>query len=162
MDAPRLDGIHHVKIPVTDLDRSRAWYESRLGYRTDIEFVEQGVLMGLVMSHPNGGPDIALRLDPERSGVVGDFDFFAIGVPDKAAMDALAQRLTDLGDVHGGVHFATVGWILPMLRDPDGHQVRFYTTDHHTDVTGVLRIEDPRETAEARERAADAAAGPSS
>jgi catechol 2,3-dioxygenase-like lactoylglutathione lyase family enzyme len=31
MDTPRLDGIHHVKIPVTDLDRSRAWYESRLG-----------------------------------------------------------------------------------------------------------------------------------
>jgi hypothetical protein len=53
------------------------------------------------------------------------------------------------------VHFATNGWILPALRDPDGHEVRFYTTTHHTELPseGVMRIEDPRETAEARERA---------
>lgn len=155
MDAPRLDGIHHVKVPVTDLERSRAWYESRLGYRTTVEFIEGGVLKGIVLSHPNGGPDLALRSDPERSAAVGDFDFFAIGVPDKPSMDALARRLTDLGEAHGGVHFATIGWILPLLCDPDGHQVRFYTTEHHTATSeGVLRIENPRETAEAREREA--------
>ena len=39
-DAPRLDGVHHLKLPVSDLTRSRAWYESRLGYRLHIEFVE--------------------------------------------------------------------------------------------------------------------------
>ena len=38
--APELDGIHHVKLPVSDLDRSRAWYESRLGYRQTTEFIE--------------------------------------------------------------------------------------------------------------------------
>ena len=32
-DAPALAGIHHVKLPVTDLARSREWYESRLGYQ---------------------------------------------------------------------------------------------------------------------------------
>jgi catechol 2,3-dioxygenase-like lactoylglutathione lyase family enzyme len=159
MDAPRFDGIHHVKVPVTDLDRSRAWYESRLGYQTRIEFVERGMLMGVVMSHPNGGPDLALRVDPDRSAGFGDFDFFAIGVPDKSALDALAERLSELGDIHAGVHFATVGWILPMLHDPDGHEVRFYTTEHHTPVdAGILRVEDPRESADARARATQSAA----
>jgi hypothetical protein len=31
------------------------------------------------------------------------------------------------------VHFASIGWILPLLHDPDGHEVRFYTIEHHTD-----------------------------
>ena len=30
--SPLLDGIHHLKLPVTDLDRSLAWYQDHLGY----------------------------------------------------------------------------------------------------------------------------------
>jgi catechol 2,3-dioxygenase-like lactoylglutathione lyase family enzyme len=155
MAAPKLDGIHHVKLPVSDLARSCGWYESRLGYAAAIEFVEKGTLMGVVMRHPNGGPDLALRLNPERAASAVGFDFFAIGVPSKEAMDELAERLTALGETHAGVHFASIGWILPELHDPDGHEVRFYTTTHHTEMPaeGVARIEDPRETAEARDQA---------
>jgi hypothetical protein len=39
----------------------------------------------------------------------------------------LAAHLTQLGEDHAGVHFASFGWILPMLHDPDRHDVRFYT-----------------------------------
>lgn len=67
-DAPQLAGIHHVKLPVTDLARSREWYQTRLGYRVQIEFIEQGQLMGYGLEHPNGGPTLGLRLDPERAG----------------------------------------------------------------------------------------------
>jgi catechol 2,3-dioxygenase-like lactoylglutathione lyase family enzyme len=153
MTAPRLDGIHHVKLPVRDLARSRAWYESRLGYRSAIEFVEQGELMGIVMRHPDGGPDFGLRLDPARAEAAAGFDYFAIGVPSREAMEDLAARLTSLGEAHAGVHSATIGWILPELHDPDGHEVRFYTTTHHSGppAEGVVRIENPRETAEAAE-----------
>jgi catechol 2,3-dioxygenase-like lactoylglutathione lyase family enzyme len=49
-DVPALAGIHHVKLPVTDLARSREWYESRLGYQVQIEFVEQGTLMGYALA----------------------------------------------------------------------------------------------------------------
>ncbi|MFN2559949.1 MAG: VOC family protein [Jatrophihabitans sp.] len=155
MNAPELDGIHHVKLPVSDLARSREWYESRLGFVAAIEFIEQGRLAGVSMRHPNGGPELALRLDPERAARAAGFDYFSIGVPSQEAMDALALRLTGVGESHGGVHFATVGWILPGLYDPDGHEVRFYTTEHHRGVpTGeVIRVENPREAAEARERA---------
>jgi len=78
-DGPRVAGIHHLKLPVTDLARSREWYESRLGYRVQVEFVEQGQLMGYVLEHPDGGPVLALRLSPERARAAG-FDYFAIGV----------------------------------------------------------------------------------
>lgn len=159
-DRPRLDGIHHVKLPVRDLDLSVEWYVSRLGYQRRLEFVEHGRLMGVTMTHGGGGPTIAMRLDPELAERTAGFDYFSVGVPDKAAMEQLAERLTALGEHHAGVHFATIGWILPMLHDPDGHEVRFYTTDHHTDSLdardddsdAVVVVEDPRETAQRREQ----------
>jgi catechol 2,3-dioxygenase-like lactoylglutathione lyase family enzyme len=154
-DAPRLDGVHHLKLPVSDLGRARAWYESRLGYEPEVEFVEAGRLMGVALRHPNGGPRLALRLDPERARAAAGFDYFSFAVPDKATMESLAERLTGFGDEHAGVHFATVGWILPGTHDPDGHEVRFYTTQHHTEMSGdgPTVIEDPRESAARREAA---------
>jgi catechol 2,3-dioxygenase-like lactoylglutathione lyase family enzyme len=124
--APALAGIHHVKLPVSDLARSRAWYESRLGYVMEMEFVEEGVVMGMVFSHPNGGPSFALRLNPERASAAAGFDYFAIGVPSKEDVDALASRLTEMGDEHAGVQQTPFGWVLALLHDPDGHEVRFY------------------------------------
>jgi catechol 2,3-dioxygenase-like lactoylglutathione lyase family enzyme len=160
-DAPALAGVHHVKLPVTDLARSREWYESRLGYQVQIEFVEQGRLMGYGLAHPNGGPQLGLRLDPERARAAAGFDYFAIGVPDREAIDRLAARLTKLGEEHAGVHWASIGWILPELHDPDGHEVRFYTITHHTDLAPgtVTTITDPRESSERRERAQAAVPG---
>jgi len=157
-DAPALAGIHHLKLPVTDLARSREWYRSRLGYQVQVEFVEQGQLMGYALSHPNGGPPLGLRLNPERARAAAGFDYFAIGVPDRQAIDRLAARLTALGEQHAGVHWASIGWILPELHDPDGHEVRFYTVQHHRDLPadGAVTVHDPRETAEAAERAATA------
>lgn len=155
MDAPVLDGIHHLKLPVADLDRSLAWYQTRLGYRLHIEFIEDGVRMGLALSHPNGGPRLALRLDPSRAAAAAGFDYFSIGVPDKPSIDALAERLTGLGESHAGVDITSIGWVLPMLHDPDGHEVRFYTTQQHTshDPEAVTAIHDRHETAEGRQGA---------
>ena len=40
------------------------------------------------------------------------------------------------------------------MLDPDGHTLRFYTMEHHTDMMPgkVTTIRDPRETAERLER----------
>jgi len=154
-DAPILAGIHHVKLPVADLEHTRAWYESRLGYRPAIRFTKHGRATGLVMVHPNGGPMISFVLHPERAARSSGFDYFSIGVPDKDALEQLAGRLSTLGDAHAGVHFASIGWILPGTLDPDGHEVRFYTTHHHTDLSGgdVIEVEDPIGTEAEREQA---------
>ena len=111
----------------TDLARSLEWYRSRLGYQVQIEFVEQGTLMGYALAHPAGGPDLALRLDQERARAAAGFDYFAIGVPGHDAINALAGRFAEFGDAGGEVHRTPVGWVLLGIRDPDGHEVRFYT-----------------------------------
>lgn len=160
---PTLAGVHHLKLPVTELDRSLAWYASRLGYQVVIEFRDHGRTTGLSLNHPNGGPWLGLVLDPARAKASAGFDYFSIGVPDKEAMDALATHLTALGEAHAGVQFATIGWILPMLHDPDGHEVRFYTVQAHTelDPSTPLIIEDPVRTARTREADWVAAQAPS-
>ena len=105
----------------------------------------------MVLDHPAGGPQLGLRLDPDRARAAAGFDYFAIGVPDKTGLEALAAHLTTLGDAHAGVHFATIGWILPGVHDPDGHEVRFYTTDRHTEMPkrAPLVIDDAVATAAA-------------
>jgi catechol 2,3-dioxygenase-like lactoylglutathione lyase family enzyme len=40
MSSPALDGIHHLKVHVTDVRRSARWYERTLGYEPVMEFVE--------------------------------------------------------------------------------------------------------------------------
>src|SRR5260370_31146031 len=118
-DAPALAGIHRLKLPVTDLARSREWYRSRLGYQVQVEFVEQDQLMGYALSHPNGGPRLGLRLDPGRARAAAGFDYFSIGVPDKEAIGQLATRLAALGVPHARVHRASLGRVLPRPAGPD-------------------------------------------
>jgi hypothetical protein len=65
--------------------------------------------MGVGMAHPNGGPPLALRVNPDQARAAAGFDYFSIGVPGKDAIDQLASRLTALGEQHAGVHYASIG-----------------------------------------------------
>ena len=96
MTIPTLAGIHHLKLPVRDLQRSADWYAEVLGYRVTVEFVEQGELAGLGMEHTEGGPPLALRLDPALAEAAAGFDYFAFGAPNREALEALEW---DQGDV---------------------------------------------------------------
>lgn len=102
MSAPLLDGIHHLKLPVSDLDKSLDWYTQNLGYELMVNFVEQGVRMGVSLDHARGGPPLALRLDPDQAAASAGFDYFSIGVPGQEAIEALAANLTERGVEHGG------------------------------------------------------------
>ncbi|WP_454839446.1 VOC family protein [Rhodococcus sp. SJ-2] len=151
---PTLAGVHHLKLPVSDLSRTVEWYRTRLGYEVAVEFHEEDRLVGVGMRHPVGGPMMAFRLDPEKAAAAAGFDYFSIGVPDREALEALAEHLDQLGDQHGGVHFASIGWILPLLHDPDGHEVRFYTVESHTETpeSEVRTIVNPVESAVEEEK----------
>ena len=153
---PQFDGVHHLKLPVRDLDRSREWFQSRLGYILAMEFREDGRVMGIALSHPDGGPRLALRLNPDKAAASSGFDYFSIGVPTKAAIDALSARLTELGEAHAGVQPASLGWILAGLSDPDGHEIRFYTTESHKKATEgqVYVVDSARPTASHRDEEA--------
>jgi catechol 2,3-dioxygenase-like lactoylglutathione lyase family enzyme len=94
---PDLSGVHHVKLPVSDLNRSRKWYTSVLGLRVEIEFVEDGELMGLALEGAAGRLRLALRLDPVRASALSGFDAVALEVPKREDVDAWRDLLDDLG-----------------------------------------------------------------
>lgn len=150
---PTLDGVHHLKLPVTDLTRSIDWYRSRLGYEVVIVFRDRGERTGVSMTHPRGGPMLGLVQSPDKARAAAGFDYFSIAVPDRTRLLELAEHLTELGERHAGVHFATLGWILPLLHDPDGHEIRFYTIEAHTpvDPANPLVVDDAIASAQAAE-----------
>lgn len=83
-------------------------------------------------------------------------------MPDRAAIDDLAGRLTALGEAHAVVHWAGIGWILPELHDPDGHEIRFYTIPQDADLNPgqVTTITDARQSEARREREHHPASAP--
>jgi catechol 2,3-dioxygenase-like lactoylglutathione lyase family enzyme len=121
-----LRGFHHVKLPVSDVDRSRQWYQRTLGLTTDIDFVEDGVLKGVALSG-SGGASIALRHDPERAAALSGFDALALAVPSRDEIPRWQARLDELGEPHGGVVTGHRGGsVLVGLHDPDGIEIRLY------------------------------------
>ncbi|WP_409331582.1 VOC family protein [Trujillonella humicola] len=126
-----MNGFHHVKLPVSDVVRSRDWYLSVLGLAVEIEFVEDGVLMGVALRDRTGTVSLAARLDPERAAALAGFDPVAVGVPTRSDLEEWAERLDTLGEPHGGIVTGHEGWALVGLHDPDGIEVRLYTTERH-------------------------------
>ena len=124
---PDLSGFHHVKLPVSDLTRSREWYTSVLGLRVEIEFVEDGSVQGLALADASGRLRLALRLDPVRAKALAGFDPVALEVPERADIEAWRHRLDDLGQPHGGIVTGHKGGsVLVGLHDPDGIEIRLY------------------------------------
>ena len=120
-------GIHHIKLPVSDVARSQAWYERVLGFETLIEFDEDGVVRGVALGRDGCQPSIALRHDPDRARALSGFDAVALLVPSREDVQRWSVRLDDLGEPHGGlVQGHNGGAVLISLHDPDGIEIRLY------------------------------------
>lgn len=127
----KTSGYAHVRLTVTDIARSREFYEKVFDLPVAIEmpanadaatreqlgFLYGGVIYslgtGLLGLRPVApGSD---RFDENRVGL----DHLSFAVGDRAGLDAAASTLDSLGIAHGGVKDIGAGFILEF-RDPDG------------------------------------------
>ncbi|NUT20936.1 MAG: VOC family protein [Hamadaea sp.] len=129
---PVLSGIHHIKIPVTDLTRSVDWYSRVFGFRTTIEFPEaDGVVRGVAGTAPGLGETmIAFRVNPQAAEGCKGFDPVSFAVDGKADIEAWAARLDELGVNRSPVIEASIGWLL-VFDDPDGLTLHLYSWAKH-------------------------------
>jgi catechol 2,3-dioxygenase-like lactoylglutathione lyase family enzyme len=133
-------GVHHVKIPLSDLVRSRAWYERVFDLAVLMEFRDEhdGVVRG-VSYRSKGDLTLALREHAAAAKGIAGFDFFAIMLHGRSDIDAWAARLDALGVGHSELIDAPIGFIM-TFDDPDGIQLRFYTLNERgADPEGRVR-----------------------
>ena len=122
-----ITGIHHLKLPVSDVATSRGWYERVLGFETVIEFVENDVVEGIALRRDGCQPQLALRRDAVRARALSGFDAVALLVPTRDEVTRWRALLDDLGEPHGGVvRGHDGGAVLVGLHDPDGIEIRLY------------------------------------
>jgi catechol 2,3-dioxygenase-like lactoylglutathione lyase family enzyme len=112
---------------VADLARSARWYADLLGLTPAREFVEDGVLRGVMLLHREAGFDISLR---DRSVCAGrpdlaGFDVVAFRVASRADLDAFAEHCERLGVAHGEAHDRGVDGAAMDVPDPEGVVLRF-------------------------------------
>ncbi len=132
-----IDGYAHVRLTVTDISRSRAFYDLVFALPVALEvppdadeetrqrlgFLYGGVIYrlgsGLLGLRPVApGSD---RFDEDRVGL----DHLSFLVRDSEAVNAAAGRLDELGVVHSGVKDLGRA-VLLEFRDPDGIALEVY------------------------------------
>ena len=121
-----LTGIHHVRLPVSELARSRTFWEDVLGYEWDFDFPGDDGPAAVALRHPDGGPNVVLWLDAERARASAGFVWFGIGLASAGEIEDLRDDLDARSIAHGGIQGAFVDVKLPFVEDPDGHLISFY------------------------------------
>jgi catechol 2,3-dioxygenase-like lactoylglutathione lyase family enzyme len=121
-----VSGLHHVKLPVSDVERSSRWYDRAFGFTRVWELREDGELSGAALRHPGSGLELALRRDPVRAAALAGFDTLCLAVGTRSDLDAVLDRLDERGVDHGSP-FPGRGGDAVDVPDPDGHLVRLHT-----------------------------------
>ncbi|MEU7141506.1 VOC family protein [Nocardia sp. NPDC046473] len=127
------DGIHHLKIFVTDLAADLAWWTAVVGARRDPQLdhrTSDGEVFAHIVHIPGVEAPVELRLNRDAAERTATLDpvTFAVGTRDH--LDILANRLDTLGIAHSAVLRGMLGWLL-VVRSPSGLSVRFYTRQTH-------------------------------
>ena len=121
----RFDGrmqmkVELVPLPVTDVDRAKAFYADRLGFHVDVDVTPTEGLRIVQVTPPGSACSFLLIAGVQwvQEMAPGSVHGVHLVVPDiEADRAVLIERGVDVGgieDVGGGVHYAS-------FRDPDGN-----------------------------------------
>jgi glyoxylase I family protein len=126
-----LTGFHHITLNVTDLERSRRFYEALPDFVVDQDFPDRGKVRfrvgkraaRLVLVTPVPGTPDGDRFSERRIGL----DHLAIGVRGRAALESLERTLRELGAETDGIKLDRAGDVAMItFRDPDNIQWEFF------------------------------------
>jgi glyoxylase I family protein len=119
----------HVALTVTDLGRSRPWYQQLIGadpvldedtgiFHHVVWLLGNGTLLGI---HQHPKPSSSEPFDELRPGL----DHVAFGCANRGELEKWQSKLDELGIAHGGIVDAPYGSGL-SFRDPDNNALEFF------------------------------------
>jgi glyoxylase I family protein len=119
-------GVHHITLNVTDLDRSRRFYEALPGFVLDQDFPGEklrfrigSTAARLVLVPPVPGTPEGDRFSERRIGL----DHLAVGVSGRDRLEAALATLRSIGAETDGIHLDRAGQAgMITFRDPDNIQ----------------------------------------
>jgi catechol 2,3-dioxygenase-like lactoylglutathione lyase family enzyme len=125
-----VSGFHHITLRVTDLERSRRFYQALPGFVIDQDFPGEKVRFRigdtaarLVLVPPLPGTPTGSRFSEHRIGL----DHLAVGVSTRDELSVMLAVLRELGAETSGIHLDRAGDVaMVTFRDPDNIQWEFF------------------------------------
>ena len=135
--APAVTGFHHFSPTVSDVEASAQWYERVFGMtRVPVTFPHYGAEeagYAVLLMDPRSGIAIGLHHHEAKPGQPFDesrtgLDHISFGVADRAALDAWASWLDELGIEHSGLIDTEkpMPYSVVVFRDPDNIQLELF------------------------------------
>jgi predicted enzyme related to lactoylglutathione lyase len=128
-DPPRLHGIHHVRIPVSDVTASADWYGEIFGLQILLIEEEENEVVGTVFSVGERPPHLGLHHDPTRAAALAGFCVVAIAVDSLESLSEWNAWLNQMETVHSPIVEGALGWYID-ISDPDGLIVQLHTPEY--------------------------------
>ena len=128
-----LDGVHHLKFAVADLDDSLRWWEKVFSAQRQPDLdhtTREGELFAYILFVPGLDMPVQLRFDTAGARSTAGLDPASFAVPTERELHEWAARLDDLGIDHSPVLRGFTGWLL-VVRNPDGLSIRLHSRETH-------------------------------
>jgi catechol 2,3-dioxygenase-like lactoylglutathione lyase family enzyme len=126
MNTPAVSGLHHLKLPSSNLDASLDWYRRVFGAQHFPQFDhidDNGARYAVIIAVPGLSAPLELRWAPGAAVAMRGIDPIMLAVESTEAIEAWAQHFDSLGVEHSSVIQGGAGHLL-VVADPDGIYIR--------------------------------------
>jgi catechol 2,3-dioxygenase-like lactoylglutathione lyase family enzyme len=124
-------GLHHVRLPVSDVMRSRDWYVDVFGFEPLLCLEDEDRVIG-VFVRQRGGLTLGLHHAPALARVLNGFCLIGFSVGTLDDLIGWCTRLDALGVGHSLLAEGHLGWSVEVP-DPDGLIVELHTIEDPTE-----------------------------
>ena len=130
VQTPSIVGVHHVRLPVSDVERSREWYQDVFGFEPRLRLEEEDLLIGCVVAQRSGFT-LGLHHAPTLAHALKGFCSVALSVGFQTELTRWCGHLDGLGVAHSTPADGHLGWYVDVP-DPDGLVVQLHTIEQPT------------------------------
>jgi catechol 2,3-dioxygenase-like lactoylglutathione lyase family enzyme len=128
--SPAVVGLHHLRLPVSDVMRSRDWYSAVFDFEPRLSLEEEDRVVGVVLIHPSG-LTLGLHDAPALARSLRGFCSVALSVGASDDLDHWCTRLDTLRVEHTAPAEGHLGWHVEVP-DPDGLIIQLHTIGQPT------------------------------